>query len=61
MQYYVLTAFNQNGKTLLDEKFEAKDDQEAKYIGQLRLQEKQLDQQTHRCNSSSGKLLLFHR
>ncbi|WP_407644172.1 YhzD family protein [Falsibacillus albus] len=57
---YKLTAFKPDGEKILDESFEAKDDLEAKEIGKTMLEEKNLLESTHRCTSSSGKLLLFH-
>jgi hypothetical protein len=61
MGVYTLTVFKKNGKTLLDETFEASNDAEAKNLGEARLHELQFADKTHRCTSPSGKLLLFHR
>ncbi|MBD1383372.1 YhzD family protein [Metabacillus arenae] len=61
MSTYYLTAFDKNGETLLNESFEASSDQEAKGIGEAKLTEKSLLNSTHRCVSSAGKLVLFHR
>ncbi|WP_071396045.1 YhzD family protein [Bacillus tuaregi] len=60
MKKYKLTAFSPTGEKLLDETFEAKDDVKAKLLAEQILQEKNLSNQTHRCTSSSGRLLLFH-
>ncbi|MFE8700211.1 YhzD family protein [Cytobacillus sp. FJAT-54145] len=61
MKTYKLTAFEANGEKILDEGFEAKDDNEAKALGEKMLKEKDALEKTHRCTSPSGKLILFHR
>lgn len=58
---YKLTVFDASGEKLLDEAFTAENDQQAKELGQSLLNEKQYQDHTHRCTSSSGTLLLFHR
>jgi hypothetical protein len=60
MKTYKLTAFEANGDKLLDEAFQAENDEAAKEIGLKMLSEKSLTEKTHRCTSSNGKLLLFH-
>jgi hypothetical protein len=60
MKTYKITAFESNGEKLLDEAFQAENDEAAKQIGLKLLSEKSLTEKTHRCTSSSGKLLLFH-
>lgn len=60
MKTYKLTVFEKDGEKLLDEAFEAKDDKEAKEIGEKMLREKDALEKTHRCTSPSGKLILFH-
>ncbi|WHY78890.1 YhzD family protein [Neobacillus sp. WH10] len=60
MKTYKLTAFEANGDKLLDETFEAENDDAAKKQGEQLLSEKDLLEKTHRCTSPSGKLLLFH-
>lgn len=60
MKDYKLTAFEANGEKILDETFQADHDDVAKELGEKRLSEKNLLDKTHRCTSSSGKLLLFH-
>ncbi|MFJ7728025.1 YhzD family protein [Neobacillus sp. NPDC097160] len=60
MKSYKLTAFEANGEKLLDETFQAENDDAAKQQGEQLLSEKNLLEKTHRCTSSSGKLLLFH-
>ncbi|PLR77997.1 hypothetical protein CU633_07780 [Bacillus sp. V3-13] len=60
MRTYKLTAFEKNGEKILDEAFQANNDDEAKTAGEKMLEEKNLLDKTHRCTSPSGKLLLFH-
>ncbi|WP_223592952.1 YhzD family protein [Neobacillus bataviensis] len=60
MKTYKLTAFEANGEKLLDEAFQAENDDAAKKQGEKLLSEKNLLEKTHRCISPSGKLLLFH-
>lgn len=59
MSQYYLTVFEKNGTKLLDEAFEASNDEEAKQLGQKILTEKQLLDYSYRCTTSAGKLLLF--
>ncbi len=61
MKTYKLTAFDSTGEKLLDEAFQAENDDRAKEIGAEKLKEKELNEITHRCTSPAGKLLLFHR
>lgn len=61
MKAYTLTVFEEDGDTLLDETFEARNDEEAKKIGKQKLREKGYEEKTHRCVSQDAKLLLFHR
>ncbi|WP_040204436.1 YhzD family protein [Neobacillus jeddahensis] len=60
MKTYKLTAFEANGEKLVDESFQADNDDAAKKRGEQLLSEKNLLEKTHRCTSPSGKLLLFH-
>lgn len=60
MSEYTLTVFSKSGEKLLDEKFEAQSNEEAKVIGQKRLDEKGYSEHTHRCVSPQAKLVLFH-
>lgn len=60
MKSYRLTAFEANGEKLLDETFQAENDDAAKKQGEQLLVEKNLLEKTHRCTSPTGKLLLFH-
>ncbi|GMB08803.1 YhzD-like protein [Thermolongibacillus altinsuensis] len=61
MKTYTLTVFEKTGEKLLEETFTAASDEEAKKIGEQKLKEKHYEEKTHRCTSSSGKLILFHR
>lgn len=61
MKIYKLTIFEPSGEKVVDEAFEAKDDIEAKQIGEKMLTEKGALDKTHRCTSPSGKLILFHQ
>ncbi|MFC0272076.1 YhzD family protein [Metabacillus herbersteinensis] len=61
MGNYYLTVFDKSGEKLLDESFEAATEAEAKAIGEQRLEEKDFSKKTHRCTSSTGKLILFAR
>ncbi|MBP1947342.1 YhzD family protein [Virgibacillus litoralis] len=61
MRTYVLTVFDKSGEKLLDESFEATSNDEAKKIGQAKLDEEGYSEHTHRCVSPDAKLILFHR
>lgn len=61
MKEYALTVFSKEGENLLDETFEAKNDDAAKEIGQKRLDEEGYSEYTHRCVSPDARLVLFHR
>ncbi|KAF1680341.1 MULTISPECIES: YhzD family protein [Bacillus] len=61
MADYFLTAFDPSGKTLVNERFEAKNEEEAKTHGETLLKEKELHIHTHRLVNAAGKLILFHR
>lgn len=61
MHTYTLTVFSKKGEKLLDETLEASDNNEAKVTGNARLSEAGYSDHTHRCVSSDGKLVLFHR
>ncbi|MBO0961324.1 hypothetical protein J1P26_16590 [Neobacillus sp. MM2021_6] len=60
MKNYKLTAFEATGEKILDETFQAENDDAAKKLGEQLLVEKNLLAKTHRCTSPNGKLLLFH-
>lgn len=61
MAQYTLTVFDRSGEKLVDEKFDAKNDEEAKKIGERRLKEEKLENNTSRVTSADGRLVLFHR
>lgn len=61
MKNYVLTAFNDKGKTLINERFDAENDHKAKKIGEEKLAELNYQDHTSRVTRSSGGLVLFHR
>lgn len=61
MRTYVLTVFKQTGEKLLDETFTAENDDDAKKVGSVRLDEEGYSENTHRCVSPEAKLVLFHR
>lgn len=61
MKTYYLTAFEKDGTNVLDESFEAENDDSAKEIGEKRLVEQGYHEHTHRCVAPNGHLVLFHR
>lgn len=61
MKTYSLTVFSQSGEKLLDESFEAENNEEAKKTGKTRLDDEGYSEYTHRCVSPDAKLILFHR
>ncbi|MDG4656751.1 YhzD family protein [Ectobacillus antri] len=61
MGVYTITAYEKDGKKLIDKTFEAASEAEAKRIGEQLLREHHVYEQTHRCTSASGKLILFQR
>jgi len=61
MATFYLTAFNQKGEKLLNEVLNAETEKEALQLAEEILQEKELINTTHRCTTSTGKLILFHR
>lgn len=61
MRTYVLTVYDVSGKNLLNESFEAENDEKAKEMGQKRLKEEKYENHTHRCVSPEANLILFHR
>ncbi|QAS51711.1 YhzD family protein [Halobacillus litoralis] len=61
MKKYYLTVFEKDGTNVLDESFEAENDDEAKKIGSQTLEEKGYGEHTHRCAAPEGHLVLFHR
>jgi hypothetical protein len=61
MRTYALTVYDENGENLLNESFEAENDEKAKELGQKRLEEENYENHTHRCVTPEAKLILFHR
>ncbi|MDO8224313.1 hypothetical protein BHT94_00625 [Bacillus licheniformis] len=61
MADYFLTAFDPSGKTLINERFDAENEEAAKMHGEDLLKEKELHSHTHRLVNAAGKLILFHR
>ncbi|PSL45171.1 YhzD-like protein [Salsuginibacillus halophilus] len=57
---YALTAFSKKGELLLNEDFEAENDEEAIAHGRKRLSEESLWETTHRL-VRAGQMILFHR
>lgn len=57
---YYLTIYKSDGENVLNESFNAKNDEEAKEIGMKMLKENNSLEQTHRLVSPDGRLLLFH-
>ncbi|WP_416828661.1 YhzD family protein [Ectobacillus polymachus] len=60
MKTYTVTAFDKGGNILLNKQFTAASEIEAKTQGEQLLIDNNMMELTHRCISSSGKLLLFH-
>lgn len=60
MKNYVLTVFNKKGEKLLDEPFEAQNDEEAKSISLRRLDEEGHNELPYRCTASNARLVLFN-
>jgi len=61
MRTYTLTVFEKNGGKVVDETFTATNDEEAKITVSSRLEKDNYSHYTHRCVTSDGKLILFHR
>jgi hypothetical protein len=60
MKNYVLTVFDKSGEKLLDETFQANNEEEAKTIGEQKLADQNYLEHSYRCTTSAGKLILFH-
>ncbi len=60
MKTYKLTAFEANGEKLVDETFQATNNEEAKGTGEKLLTQLGFHEKTHRCTSPTGELILFH-
>ena len=61
MKKYFLTAFERDGTNILNDTFEAENDDQAKKIGGEKLKDQGLEEHTHRCTAPEGHLVLFHR
>ncbi len=61
MAMYALTVYEKDGSKLLDEQFEAPDDQQARFVGESKLVDLGLSEKTSRVTSPAGKLVSFHR
>lgn len=61
MKAYALTVFAPDGTHLLDETFEAENDQDASKIGKQKLEDQGYEEHTHRCVAPDGHMVLFHR
>ena len=61
MQTYYLTVYAQTGEALLNESFEAENDEAATNMGKEKLNEKGHEDITGGLISLDGRLLLFHR
>ncbi|WP_270182423.1 YhzD family protein [Alkalihalobacillus sp. CinArs1] len=61
MEKYIITAFEKDGTTILDDSFEAQNDKDAKKIGQEILNEKGFESKPARVVSSTGKLIVLQR
>lgn len=57
---YRFTAFEKTGETLFDEVWTFENDEQAKEQGQKQIEEKDLEEKTHRLVNPAGKLILFH-
>ena len=60
MTNYRFTAFEKTGETLFDEVWTFENDEVAKIEGQKQIEEKGIQEKTHRLVNSTGKLILFH-
>ena len=60
MENYRFTAFEKTGETLFDEIWTFENDETAKIEGQKQIEEKGVDEKTHRLVNATGKLILFH-
>ncbi len=61
MTKYTITVYEKDGKKLLEETFEAKDDHEGRQLGEKKLEENGYHSHTSRVTSEKGKLVHFHR
>lgn len=61
MPNYSLTVYEKDGTKLVDETFEAANDQDGRAKGEALLLEKGYENYTNRITSPQGKLVGFHR
>lgn len=60
MENFRFTAFEKTGEVLFDEVWTFESEEIAKVEGQKQIEEKGVEEKTHRLVNSSGKLVLFH-
>lgn len=60
MANFYFTAFEKTGEILFNEVWEFGNEQQAKIEGQKRIEEKGVQDKTHRLVNSQGKVILFH-
>jgi hypothetical protein len=60
MANFYFTAFEKTGEILFNEVWEFENEQQAKIEGQKRIEEKGVQDKTHRLVNSQGKVILFH-
>lgn len=60
MENYRFTAFEKTGEILFDEVWTFESEEMAKIEGQKQIEEKGVENKTHRLVNSTGKLVLFH-
>ncbi len=60
MKTYTLTVFDESGEKLLEETFEAPNDDDAKQIGGNRIEDEGYGKRNYRVTSSAGELVMFN-
>ncbi|WP_066174224.1 YhzD family protein [Bacillus marinisedimentorum] len=60
MKTYTLTVFDDSGEKLLEETYEAPNDNDAKQIGENRIEDEGYDKRNYRVTSSAGELVAFN-
>ena len=60
MENFRFTAFEKTGELLFDEVWTFESEEIAKVEGQKQIEEKGVEEKTHRLVNSTGKLVLFH-
>ncbi|MDN4493182.1 YhzD family protein [Ureibacillus aquaedulcis] len=60
MENFRFTAFEKTGEVLFDEVWTFENEEMAKVEGQKQIEEKGVENTTHRLVNSTGKLVLFH-